>query len=143
MNCLCRRQRFSMTFARIGCFMAGCCYGVEVPWGVVFPEGSLAPAWVPLFPSQLAESAGHLLLFFLFLSVKDKLRKKQDLLFLYLGRYAVMRFILEYFRGDAERGYWNGLSTSQWISLLLMLVVVIYIFRNLYAEKVQKVRVRQ
>ena len=132
-----------MTFARTGCFMAGCCYGIEVSWGVVFPEGSLAPAGVPLFPSQLAEAAGHLLLFFLFLSVKDKLRKKRDLLILYLGGYAVMRFILEYFRGDANRGFLLGLSTSQWISLLLLLVVVIYTFRNIYTGRTQKAGVRQ
>ncbi len=36
---------------------------------------------------------------------------------LYLGTYSVLRFVLEFFRGDAIRGAWMGLSTSQWISL--------------------------
>lgn len=132
-----------MFIARIGCFMGGCCYGVEVPWGVVFPEGSLAPAGLPLFPSQLVESAGHLLLFFLFLSVKNKLRKKSDLLFLYLGAYAVMRFILEFFRGDAARGIWFGLSTSQWISIVLLLIAVVHMMESTVRMKNEKVSIQQ
>ncbi|MCC8139027.1 MAG: prolipoprotein diacylglyceryl transferase [Lachnospiraceae bacterium] len=119
-----------MSIARIGCFLGGCCYGIEVSWGVVFPEGSLAPAGVPLFPSQLVEAAGHLLLFLLLLAVKDRLKKKSDLLFLYMGAYAALRFILEFFRGDAARGIWFGLSTSQWISLGLLLAVVIHALKS-------------
>ncbi len=133
-----------MVFARVGCFMGGCCYGKEVSWGVAFPEGSLAPAGVPLFPSQLVESAGHLLLFCLFLLVKDKLRSKFDLMILYMGGYAMMRFILEYFRGDDEaRGYWYGLSTSQWISLLLLLVAAGYALKNISEMKREKAVIRQ
>ena len=47
-------------FGRLGCFCAGCCYGREtdLAWGVVFPEGSFAPAGVPLIPTQLISSAG-------------------------------------------------------------------------------------
>ncbi len=119
-----------MFFSRIGCFMGGCCYGVEVSWGVIFPEGSLAPAGIPLFPSQLAESAGHLILFFALLAIKNKVRKKYDLIFIYTGAYSLMRFILEFFRGDAERGIWWAFSTSQWISLILAVIVIIYIINS-------------
>ncbi len=116
-----------MFFSRIGCFLGGCCYGTEVSWGVVFPKGSLAPSGIPLFPSQLAESAGHLLLFFVLLGVKNKVRKKYDLIFIYTGAYALMRFVLEFFRGDGARGIWWAFSTSQWISLVLAGIVIIYI----------------
>ncbi len=54
-------------FARIGCFMAGCCYGKEtlLPWGVTFTDPqSLARLRVPLHPTQLYEAAGGLFLFF-------------------------------------------------------------------------------
>ncbi|WP_305205525.1 prolipoprotein diacylglyceryl transferase, partial [Faecalibaculum rodentium] len=44
-------------FGRLGCFFAGCCYGIPVEWGITFPEGGLAPAGIPLFPSQLISSA--------------------------------------------------------------------------------------
>lgn len=53
-------------FGRIGCFLAGCCYGVETHawYGIVFPEASLAPAGIPLFPSQLVMSAYDFGLYF-------------------------------------------------------------------------------
>ena len=45
-------------FGRIGCFLAGCCYGAEtnLPIGVVFPEGSLAPSGIHLHPTQIYSS---------------------------------------------------------------------------------------
>ena len=51
-------------FGRIGCFLAGCCYGRETTsrFGVVFPEGGLAPAGVKLIPTQLISSAGDFLI---------------------------------------------------------------------------------
>ena len=51
---------------RIGCFFAGCCYGKETTGlGVVFPEGSLAPAGVKLIPTQLISSFGDFVLFYI------------------------------------------------------------------------------
>ena len=51
-------------FGRIGCFLAGCCYGrpTDTFWGVTFPEGSFAPAGVPLIPTQLISSAGDFII---------------------------------------------------------------------------------
>ena len=51
-------------FGRIGCFLAGCCYGrpTDAWWGVVFPQGGIAPAGVPLVPTQLLSAGGDLLL---------------------------------------------------------------------------------
>lgn len=53
-------------FGRLGCFAAGCCYGrvtgADNPLAVVFPPNSLAPAGLPLWPTQLMESFGLLLL---------------------------------------------------------------------------------
>jgi phosphatidylglycerol:prolipoprotein diacylglycerol transferase len=51
---------------------------------------------------------------------------------LYLVLYAVGRFIIEYFRGDEARGFLFGLSTSQFISIFMMIagLIVIYVSRN-------------
>lgn len=114
-----------MVFGRLGCFLAGCCYGIEVPWGIVFPEGSLAPAGVPLFPSQLAEAFGHLLLFVWLTWLERRSAKKWPLMVLWVCCYAVMRFFLEFFRGDDARGIWL-LSSSQWISLLLLAGTLVF-----------------
>lgn len=56
-------------FGRIGCFLAGCCYGKPYhgPGAVVFPEGSYAPAGIELFPVQLMEAAMLFLIFFVLL----------------------------------------------------------------------------
>lgn len=105
-------------FGRIGCFLGGCCFGVESRFGFVFTRSPLPVAnGVRRVPVQLLESAGCLLLFRLL----DRLRRKGilrgRLLGLYLALYALLRFADEFLRGDALRGSALGLSTAQWVSL--------------------------
>ena len=118
----------AQAFGRIGCFLAGCCYGKETTHAfcVVFPEGSLAPAGVPLIPTQLI-SSGLNFLHFLFLVLFAAKWKKADgqVGFLYLICYSAGRFILEFFRGDAIRGTVGALSTSQFIAVFLFAIGVI------------------
>lgn len=109
-------------FGRVGCFLSGCCWGIEVPWGVAFNASLAAPNGVPLLPVQLIE-AGFNLLLFIFLAVAVKrLKRRWMVLPLYLMLYAAARFVLEFFRGDLARGVFL-LSTSQWISLAILVVV--------------------
>ncbi|WP_276911627.1 prolipoprotein diacylglyceryl transferase [Dubosiella newyorkensis] len=119
-------------FGRLGCFFAGCCYGVEthLPIGLVFPEGSLAPAGIPLFPTQLISSAFDFLLFFVLIwLVKEKKNTFHGEVGLwYLFAYSIGRFIIEYFRGDLVRGEIGSFSTSQIISLLLFASALILWF---------------
>ena len=109
-------------FGRIGCFMAGCCYGVHTdsPFHVVFPEGSLAPSGVPLVPTQLLSSGLNFLhcAFLIWFAARHK-KADGQVAFLYLMCYSVGRFVLEFFRGDEARGTVGVLSTSQFISLFL------------------------
>lgn len=107
---------------RIGCFFAGCCYGMPAasPWGVVFRAGSAAPTGISLLPVQLYESGLNLLLFAVLLFYANKRPATGKVLGCYLTGYACIRFALEFFRYDAVRGMLLGLSTSQWISLLLL-----------------------
>lgn len=109
---------------RIGCFLAGCCYGMpyEGFGAVVYPENTFGLAGVSLFPLPLWEAAGLFLLFVLVWYVSRKPRKVGWMTGLYLCIYPVFRFAAEFFRYDDLRGVWFGLSTSQYISVLLFIV---------------------
>lgn len=118
------------SLGRIGCFFAGCCYGKEVGhdawYAIVFPEGanSFAPAGVALYPTQLMESLGMLLIFCILMLLRRKQRFQGQMLASYMMLYAVLRSTIELFRGDVVRGFviepW--LSTSQFISVLVFAV---------------------
>ena len=111
-------------FGRIGCWMAGCCYGI--PWeGPLAVHSLQAGADAGLFPVQAAGALLNLGLFFALIRFTRKERKGIVTLALYLVLYAALRFILEFFRGDLIRGVYAGLSTSQWISLLLILASLV------------------
>ena len=118
-------------FGRVGCFMAGCCYGIpyDGPFCVVFELSPVAPLYTSLFPVQLLES---MLLFLLtaFLLVFDKYSKKPlSLTGLYLLLYSVIRMVTEVLRGDEIRGSFLFFSTSQWISIALFIVGIIVLIR--------------
>ncbi len=102
---------------RVGCFCAGCCYGVptDSPLGVCYPPGGLAPSGVRLVPIQLWEAGGDLLLFALLLA--PVFSRAGQRLGAYLTGYGCLRFATECFRGDAARGLAGPLSGAQWISL--------------------------
>jgi phosphatidylglycerol:prolipoprotein diacylglycerol transferase len=121
-----------LSFGRIGCFFAGCCYGKEtsLPWAVVFRNrDSLARLNVPLHPTQLYDAVNGLAIF-LFLSWMEK-RKTFDgqIFWLFLFLYATTRFFIEIFRGD-PRGFLFGdlLSTSQAIGILLAIFSLFMLF---------------
>lgn len=121
-------------FGRIGCFFAGCCYGIETHshFGLVFPENSLAPAGVPLFPSQLVMSAFDFGLFFFLEWYTKKKKFNGEVGAMYLVLYSFGRFIIEFLRGDLVRGVIYGLSTSQYIAILMGIagIAVIWIGRK-------------
>ena len=108
---------------RIGCFLAGCCYGkpTTLPWGVRFtdPHALVAPELlnVPLHPTQLYEAGFNFLLFLLLHYVSQKPHKDGKILVLYVWCYALMRFGIEFLRGDFRGGFLWGMSPSQVISL--------------------------
>lgn len=126
-------------FGRLGCFFAGCCYGVETSgwWGITFPEGSLAPAGVPLVPTQLLSSAFDFALFFLLIYLAKKKTFNGELGAWYLLFYSVGRFIIEFFRGDLIRGGIDGLSTSQIISILTFIagIAILVVGKRMAKQK--------
>jgi phosphatidylglycerol:prolipoprotein diacylglycerol transferase len=126
-------------FGRVGCFLAGCCYGKEtsLPWGVVFTDpNSVARLNVPLHPTQLYDAANGLALFF-FLNWMEKRKAFGGQIFwLFLFLYSITRFFIEMLRGD-PRGFIlpDLLSTSQGIGIFLAIVSLFMLF---YLKKEQR-----
>ena len=126
------------TIGRWGCFSAGCDYGKPTSsWlGVVFTNPMAhqvagTPLGVPLYPTQLMESAATLAIFGFLLWRYNKKKHDGEIFLLYMGLYAVARFFLEFLRGDPDRGFvfHHLLSTSQFIAILLLVAVAILAFR--------------
>ncbi|GHT38273.1 prolipoprotein diacylglyceryl transferase [Endomicrobiia bacterium] len=123
---------------RIGCFFAGCCYGKEsnLPWAVTFNnEDSGALQGVRLHPTQFYESLGNLLLFVCLHFYSKKEHKAGTPTAIYFMCYAVLRFIIEFFRGDDRGMQYFGLSISQVISIFLFIAGVIVLIVSLKTSK--------
>ena len=111
-------------FGRIGCFLTGCCHGVvSERFGIAFTNSISSANGVPYLPVQLMEAFVELILFIVVCRYADSHRGTGKALELYLLLYAIARFALEFLRGDAVRGFVLGLSTSQWISIFVLLVL--------------------
>ena len=112
---------FGQAVGRLGCFLAGCCYGhkTDAWYGVVFPAGGSAPAGVKLFPSQLLSLGLDLINFAILCAFDRKNEKCGRTLSLYMITYSIGRFLVEYTRND-YRGSVMSLSTSQFISIFVL-----------------------
>ncbi len=137
-----------LAFGRMGCFLAGCCFGkvTDVPWAIRFPQYS--DAWkrhrelfydalvaqhhelgewlsLPVHPTQLYELFGSLIIFaYLWLTRKKPHRPGHQLAILLIA-YGILRFVIEFWRDDDRGGVL--LSTSQWISIPLVIGGIILI----------------
>ena len=118
-------------FGRIGCFFAGCCYGIESDLGFVLNG-------VRRFPVQLLEATINLLIAALMLMLYTKGKMKGKLFFLYLAIYAPIRFLDELLRGDLIRGFIFGLSTSQFISIFVELFAISALLYLQYKKRTHK-----
>lgn len=108
-------------FGRIGCLLAGCCYGRETdcPIGIVFHNSEFAPNGVSLLPTQIFSSLGDFLIAGFLIWYAGKQKKDGKVISMYLILYGVGRFIVEIFRND-PRGNVGMLSTSQFISIFMV-----------------------
>jgi phosphatidylglycerol:prolipoprotein diacylglycerol transferase len=121
-----------LSCGRIGCFLAGCCYGKEtsLPWAVVFRNpDSLARLNVPLHPTQLYDAANGFVLFFFLTWMEKRKTFEGQIFWLFLFLYSITRFFIEIFRGD-PRGFLftDVLSTSQAIGILLAIFSFFMLF---------------
>ena len=110
---------------RVGCFLEGCCYGVPSErFGIVLKNSFIAPNNIPIFPVQLAESAGNLIIFVVLAVMAKKRCRPRIIMAIYMTMYSVMRFVLEFFRYDSYRGFIGPVSLSQAISVITLAVAV-------------------
>ena len=121
----------AQSIGRVGCFLAGCCYGMPLKGGIIMTQQSHEMFGVALLPVQLIEAVACIALFIVMLVYESKPRRPGGMLCFYFVGYGIIRFVLEFFRYDDIRGFVSVLSVSQWISLGLIAVgLVVFIIRR-------------
>lgn len=132
-------------FGRLGCFAAGCCWGREAghfPLAVTFSSAKAnsltgVPLHVALYPTQLFEALLNLLNFVILYFAYKKRTFKGQTFALYILNYSLIRFSVEFFRGDADRGYvfggpaqpFTSLSVPQLISIVGFVAALVMLKR--------------
>lgn len=126
---------------RLGCVLAGCCYGeaCTLPWAITYTdplahELSGTPLGVPLHPSPLYEALAELFNFAVCLTLWRRRAPPWSIPAAWLALYGTERFLLEFLRGDA-RGALGPLSTSQWLALAMIALAA-----ALWATRVRRAR---
>ena len=103
------------SIGRIGCFLNGCCYGKPVSWGIYFPAHD-----EHLHPTQLYESVGLLLLFFVLKNFQKSTKFDGQVFLLYLLSAVTLRFFNEFFRADHDNIFF-GLSIFQLVCISIFI----------------------
>ena len=131
-------------FGRMGCLMAGCCYGRALDshawYGMTFPVESSAPAGIELYPTQLMSAIGNLLLCIFLIIMTERVRFRGQVISLYMICYSVGRFLIEYLRDD-PRGTVGIFSTSQFISIIMFTggVILWFVFKKIGLPPLRRV----
>ena len=141
-------------FGRVSCFMQGCCFGKPAPNGfpfaVCFPAESpaayrypsLLPGTsgsVPVYPVQLFESAGNILMCIILLLLLRKRKYAGTIGGIYLILYGLMRFLIEFMRGDHTDSI-LGLTPSQFIAVAIAIPggIIVYLTARKLGRKQEK-----
>lgn len=117
-----------LAFGRIGCFSVGCCHGRPYKHGIKYGQNHVDDGFtwyykgVALFPVQLIESGYVFVVVIISAILLLNHAQPGTVLIVYTVIYGLMRFILEYFRGDPERPLWLGISEAQWTTLALITI---------------------
>lgn len=143
LDCAAPSIALAQGFGRIGCLLAGCCYGMEMdsPISITFTHSSYAPNNIPLFPTQIVSSIFDFVHFGVLCLLFKCNRKPGKIGAFYLLFYSVGRFVIEFFRGDMGRGNVGTLSTSQFISLFVAAAgaaLTLYLGRKTAREEEKK-----
>lgn len=120
-------------FGRLGCLSVGCCHGVETTssLSIVYHDSMFAPNGVHLVPVQLYETIFDFILAFVIYRMSKTIHNPISFVMVHLFSYCTFRFIIEFFRGDVIRGIWWGFSTSQWVSIFIVITVcIVYAYQK-------------
>lgn len=127
--------------SRIGCFLSGCCYGKIYHGILAIQYTTVIGGSVDVnsrFPVQLVEALFEFLIFLYLVSLlRQPNWKSKNLLLQYLFIYSFGRFFLEFFRGDFRRGVIHGVSFSQFISILILASVILYLLRKKHLDIIE------
>ena len=112
-------------FWKIGCHLAGCCYGIRYdgPMALHFPKGSIAPSGVGLFPVQILEAIalfGLAVLFYL----RGKKKMLKFPISMYIISYGILRVVLEWLRYRENARFFTN---AQIVALLSVILSVVYV----------------
>lgn len=122
-------------FIRLGCLLTGCCYGkpTDLPWAITFTNpDSTAYYFVgatPLHPTQIYDMLFGLLLFGGLNWFYRRARFAGQTFCVFVFSWHLGRFILEFFRGDADRGIFFGIPTGQIMSALVFMTFLVIYYR--------------
>lgn len=118
-------------FGRFGCFMVGCCHGGPSSFGVCYTHDHVKEGFtdyysgVRLFPVQLVEALGLLSTISALITVLLSDVPHGTILTIFFILYGLLRFILEFFRGDPVRPYFLSFSEAQWTIFLLVIALLV------------------
>lgn len=121
---------------RLGCFAAGCCWGKEcdLPWGVTFTNPAAneltgVPLGQRLHPTQIYESLTEFAIFAFLMWFIKRPHRTGSVIGLYMILYSVGRFLVEFIRHH-DQALVAGLSLTQWISIVTLVVGIWLWFRR-------------
>ncbi|MCB0393601.1 MAG: prolipoprotein diacylglyceryl transferase [Bdellovibrionales bacterium] len=125
---------FGYALGRVGCLLAGCCFGSEcdLPWAISFPDGVDAPAHVPIHPTQIYATLLSLIDMTIVLTAQRKrwLPVPGQSFYLWLVLHGIGRLLVEQFRADWRGDMIVGLSVSSWISLAVLVSGIVLLARS-------------
>ncbi|HUJ73144.1 MAG TPA: prolipoprotein diacylglyceryl transferase [Verrucomicrobiae bacterium] len=110
-------------FGRLGCFFNGCCFGraCTLPWAVRFPPPHVM-AGIPVHPTELYEVLGNLVIFAGLSAFFRHRRFEGQIWWLYVLSYGVLRFVVDFFRGDYATYYFGVLTIGQLVAMAMIVV---------------------
>ncbi len=131
-------------FGRFGCLMNGCCYGryCTMPWAITYPVGHEThpggETALPVHPTQVYDSILNLGFYVLLAWLYRRKKFDGQIFAFYLIGYAILRFIVESFRGDYIIHYLGGWATPAQLISMGILVAGVGLFFLLPRQKVKK-----
>jgi len=122
----------AQAIGRLGCLFNGCCYGTptNLPWGLVYtdPQSFGFTGGIPAQPTVAYEIIFCVIIFFVLLQLRNKLKPEGSLFVLYLALYALWRFGIDFLR--TGNPFFFSLHQAQFISIIVLLITIPWMIKN-------------